>query len=66
MALLDEQPNVKDETAIMILHLNSENRELTPLLLYLLRRPKREVHRVILETVRKYAEKVVSNENLDF
>ena len=50
----------------MIWLLNSEIRELTPFFIYLLWRQKREVHQVILEKVREYVEKVVSNENLDF
>ena len=66
IAYLDKRPNVRKETAILILLLNSENRELKPLLHHLLRRQKREVHHVFLETVREYAEKVVSNGNLDF
>ena len=63
---LDKRPNVRKENAILISHLNSENRELTPILLYLLRRHKREVHHVFLEIVREYAEEVVSNKILTF
>ena len=64
IAYLDKRQNVRKETAISLL--NSQNRELMPFLFYLLRRHKREVHHVFIEEVRKYAEKAVSNENLDF
>ena len=60
VAYLDKRPNVRKETAILILLLNSENRKLTSSLRYLLRRHKQEVHHVFLETVREYAEQVVS------
>ena len=66
IAYLDKRPNVGKETAILISLSNCEYRELKPFLLYRRRRHKREVHHVFLETVREYAEKVVSNENLDF
>jgi len=66
IAYLDKRLNVRKETAILISLFNTENGELMPLLLYLLRRHKREVHHVFLETVHEYAEKVVSDENLDF
>ena len=66
IAYLDERTNVREETAILISLLNCKNRELTPFLLYRRRRRKREVRHVFLETVREYAEKVVSYENLAF
>ena len=65
IAYLDERPNIRKETAILISLLNSKNRELTPFLLYRRRRHKQEVHHVFLETVRECAGKVVSNDNLD-
>ena len=66
IAYLDKRPNAREETAILISLSDSQNRVLTPLLLYLLRRQKREVHHVFLETVGENAEKVASDENLDF
>ena len=66
IAYLDERPNVREETAIMISLLNCKISELTPFLLYRRRRHKREVHHVFLESVREYAEKVVSYKNLEF
>ena len=63
---LDERPNVRKETVILISLLNYKSRELTPFLLYRRRRHKREVHYVFLETVREYGGKVVSYENLEF
>ena len=65
-AYLDKRPNVRNKTAIWISLFYCENRELTPFLLYLRRRHKREVHHVFIETVREYAEKGVRYENLEF
>ena len=65
IAYLDERPNVRKETAILISPLNCKHRELTPFLLYRRRFHKREVHHVFLETVSEYAEKVVSYGNLE-
>ena len=50
VAYLDIPLNVGKETAILILLLNSENGELTPFLLYLLRRNKLEVYHDLFET----------------
>ena len=66
IAYLDERLNVEKETAILISLLNFKHMELTPFLLYRRRHHKREIHHVLLETVRKYAEKVFSYENLEF
>ena len=66
IAYLYERPNVEKGTAILISLLNCKNRELTPFFIYRRRRHKREVHHVLLETVREYTEKVVSYENLEF
>jgi len=46
--------------------LNCKNREFTHFYHYRRLRHKREVHHVFLETVREYAGKVVSYENLEF
>ena len=49
IAYLDERPNARKETAILISLLNCENRELMPFLLYRRRRHRREVHHVFLK-----------------
>ena len=65
IAYLDERPNVRKETAILISLLNCKNRELTPFLLYRRRRHKREVTMVSSRQFANMLKKVASYQNLE-